>query len=105
MDRVLTLHDGETGRNLRVALGTILATLVPGKEPEKIILGGPMMGRTASTLQDTDDQGNIGHTPRQPLCTPPSDGKLHPLRQVYRGLSYGTRTLPDQHSFAPSGLG
>ena len=41
MDRVLTLHDGETGRNLRVALGTILATLVPGKEPEKIILGGP----------------------------------------------------------------
>lgn len=60
MDRVLTLHDGETGRNLRVALGTILATLVPGKEPEKIILGGPMMGRTASTLQTPMIKGTSG---------------------------------------------
>ncbi|WP_301904732.1 RnfABCDGE type electron transport complex subunit C, partial [uncultured Duncaniella sp.] len=60
MDRVLTLHDGETGRNLRVALGTILATLVDGKEPEKIILGGPMMGRTASTLQTPMIKGTSG---------------------------------------------
>lgn len=60
MDRVLTLHDGETGRNLRVALGTILATLVEGKEPKKIILGGPMMGRTATTLQTPMIKGTSG---------------------------------------------
>ena len=42
MDRVLTLHDGNTGRNLRVPFGTILATLTEGlEEPEKIIIGGP----------------------------------------------------------------
>lgn len=60
IDRVLTLHDGETGRNIRVPLGTILATLVEGKEPEKIILGGPMMGRTASTLQTPMIKGTSG---------------------------------------------
>lgn len=60
MDRVLTLHDGETGRNLRVPLGTILATLTDGREPEKIIIGGPMMGRTASTLQTPMIKGTSG---------------------------------------------
>lgn len=60
MDRVLTLHDGETGRNLRVPFGTILATLVEGKEPEKIIIGGPMMGRTASTLVTPMIKGTSG---------------------------------------------
>lgn len=61
LDRVLTLHDGNTGRNLRVPLGTILATLVsPEVEYEKIILGGPMMGRTASTLQTPMIKGTSG---------------------------------------------
>ncbi len=60
MDRVLTVHDGNTGRNLRVSLGTILATLVEGVEYEKIILGGPMMGRTASTLQTPMIKGTSG---------------------------------------------
>ncbi|MDE6117728.1 MAG: electron transport complex subunit RsxC, partial [Duncaniella sp.] len=60
MERVLTLHDGETGKNLRVPLGTILATLVEGDDYEKIILGGPMMGRTASTLQTPMIKGNSG---------------------------------------------
>lgn len=61
LDRVLTLHDGDTGRNIRVPLGTILATLVdPSKEYEKMILGGPMMGRTASTLQTPMIKGTSG---------------------------------------------
>lgn len=60
LDRVLTLHDGTEGRNLRVALGTILATIVGDKQPEKIILGGPMMGRTASTLQTPMIKGTSG---------------------------------------------
>lgn len=61
MDRVLTLHDGNTGRNLRVPVGTILATLTEGlEEPEKIIIGGPMMGRTASTLQTPMIKGTSG---------------------------------------------
>lgn len=61
LDRVLTLHDGNTGRNLRVPLGTILATLVsPETEYEKIILGGPMMGRTASTLETPMIKGTSG---------------------------------------------
>ncbi len=61
MDRVLTLHDGNTGRNLRVPFGTILATLTEGlEEPEKIIIGGPMMGRTASTLQTPMIKGTSG---------------------------------------------
>ena len=61
LDRVLTLHDGVTGRNLRVALGTMLNTLVPeGTVYEKIILGGPMMGRTASTLATPMIKGNSG---------------------------------------------
>jgi electron transport complex protein RnfC len=60
MERVLTLHDGHTGKNLRVPLGTILATLVENDDYEKIILGGPMMGRTASTLQTPMVKGNSG---------------------------------------------
>lgn len=60
LDRVLTLHDGNEGKNLRVALGTILSTLVDGKEYEKIILGGPMMGRTASTLNTPMIKGTSG---------------------------------------------
>lgn len=60
MDRVLTLHDGETGRNLRVPFGTILATLTEDREPEKIIIGGPMMGRTASTLNTPMIKGTSG---------------------------------------------
>lgn len=60
MDRVLTFHDGENGRNLRVPFGTILATLAEGKEPQKIIIGGPMMGRTASTLQTPMIKGTSG---------------------------------------------
>lgn len=61
MDRVLTLHDGNNGRNLRVPFGTILATLTEGlEEPEKIIIGGPMMGRTASTLQTPMIKGTSG---------------------------------------------
>lgn len=61
LDRVLTLHDGNEGRNLRVPLGTILATLVsPDTTYEKIILGGPMMGRTASTLQTPMIKGTSG---------------------------------------------
>lgn len=61
LDRVLTLHDGDTGRNLRVPLGTILSTLVsPETEYEKIILGGPMMGRTASTLDTPMIKGTSG---------------------------------------------
>lgn len=60
MDRVLTLHDGETGRNMRVPFGTILATLVGDRQPEKIIIGGPMMGRTASTLQTPMIKGTSG---------------------------------------------
>ncbi|MDE6556967.1 MAG: electron transport complex subunit RsxC [Duncaniella sp.] len=61
LDRVLTLHDGKEGRNLRVALGTMLDTLIPeGTEYEKIILGGPMMGRTASTLATPMIKGNSG---------------------------------------------
>lgn len=60
MDRVLTLHDGKTGRNLRVPFGTILATLTEGREPEKIIIGGPMMGRTASTLNTPMIKGTSG---------------------------------------------
>ncbi|MCM1521553.1 MAG: electron transport complex subunit RsxC [Muribaculaceae bacterium] len=60
LDRVLTIHDGNEGRNLRVPLGTILATIVPEAEYEKIILGGPMMGRTASTLQTPMIKGTSG---------------------------------------------
>lgn len=61
LDRVLTLHDGNEGKNLRVPLGTILSTLVePGMEYEKIILGGPMMGRTASTLNTPMIKGTSG---------------------------------------------
>ncbi|MDE6206130.1 MAG: electron transport complex subunit RsxC, partial [Duncaniella sp.] len=61
LDRVLTLHDGNEGKNLRVPLGTILSTLVePGTEYEKIILGGPMMGRTASTLNTPMIKGTSG---------------------------------------------
>ncbi|MCM1163681.1 MAG: electron transport complex subunit RsxC [Muribaculaceae bacterium] len=60
LDRVLTLHDGNEGRNMRVPLGTILATIVPEAEYEKIILGGPMMGRTASTLQTPMIKGTSG---------------------------------------------
>ncbi|MBD5333077.1 MAG: electron transport complex subunit RsxC [Bacteroides sp.] len=60
LDRVLTIHDGNEGRNLRVALGTILSTLAQGKEYEKIILGGPMMGRTASTLETPMIKGTSG---------------------------------------------
>lgn len=61
LDRVLTIHDGTTGRNLRVALGTMLSSLVAeGTEYEKIILGGPMMGRTASTLATPMVKGTSG---------------------------------------------
>lgn len=60
LDRVLTLHDGVNGRNLRVPLGTILSTLTEGLEYEKIILGGPMMGRTASTLDTPMIKGTSG---------------------------------------------
>lgn len=61
LDRVLTLHDGNEGKNLRVPLGTILSTLVDGdKQYEKIILGGPMMGRTASTLNTPMIKGTSG---------------------------------------------
>lgn len=61
LDRVLTLHDGTTGRNLRVALGTKLSSLIPeGTRYEKIILGGPMMGRTASTLDTPMVKGTSG---------------------------------------------
>lgn len=60
MDRVLTMHDGTTGRNLRVPFGTILATIVGDAQPEKIIIGGPMMGRTASTLQTPMIKGTSG---------------------------------------------
>ena len=60
LDRVLTIHDGDEGRNLRVALGTILSTLTQGKEYEKIILGGPMMGRSASTLDTPMIKGTSG---------------------------------------------
>ncbi len=60
LDRVLTLHAGNVGRNMRVPLGTILATLVETDDYEKIILGGPMMGRTASTLQTPMIKGTSG---------------------------------------------
>ena len=60
LDRVLTIHDGNEGRNLRVALGTMLSSIAPGKEYEKIILGGPMMGRTASTLETPMIKGTSG---------------------------------------------
>lgn len=60
LDRVLTIHDGNEGKNLRVPLGTILATLVENKDYEKIILGGPMMGRTASTLNTPMIKGTSG---------------------------------------------
>ena len=60
LDRVLTIHDGNEGKNLRVPLGTILSTLVDGMEYEKIILGGPMMGRTASTLETPMIKGTSG---------------------------------------------
>ena len=60
LDRVLTIHDGNEGKNLRVPLGTILATLVENKDYEKIILGGPMMGRTASTLNTPLIKGTSG---------------------------------------------
>lgn len=60
MERVLTVHDGKTGKNLRVALGTNLASLVDSTDYEKIILGGPMMGRTASTLDTPMIKGNSG---------------------------------------------
>ncbi len=60
LDRVLTIHDGHEGKNLRVALGTILADIVDTDDYEKIILGGPMMGRTASTLQTPMIKGTSG---------------------------------------------
>ena len=60
LDRVLTLHDGTTGRNLRVPLGTMLSSIVPEGEYEKIIIGGPMMGRTASTLDTPMIKGTSG---------------------------------------------
>ena len=60
LDRVLTIHDGNEGRNLRVAIGTILADIVDKDDYEKIILGGPMMGRTASTLQTPMIKGTSG---------------------------------------------
>lgn len=60
LDRVLTLHDGTTGRNLRVPLGTMLSSIVPEGEYEKIIIGGPMMGRTASTLGTPMIKGTSG---------------------------------------------
>lgn len=60
MERVLTLHDGVTGKNLRVPLGTNLKSLVETDDYEKIILGGPMMGRTASTLDTPMIKGNSG---------------------------------------------
>ncbi|WP_301746670.1 electron transport complex subunit RsxC [uncultured Duncaniella sp.] len=60
LDRVLTIHTGDDGKNLRVALGTILADIVDTDDYEKIILGGPMMGRTASTLQTPMIKGTSG---------------------------------------------
>lgn len=60
LDRVLTIHTGSEGRNLRVALGTILADIVPQGEYEKIIFGGPMMGRSGSTLQTPMIKGTSG---------------------------------------------
>lgn len=60
LDRVLTIHDGKEGKNLRVALGTILADIVETDDYEKIILGGPMMGRTASTLLTPMIKGTSG---------------------------------------------
>ncbi len=60
LDRVLTLHDGKEGKNLRVAIGTILADIVDTDDYEKIILGGPMMGRTASTLVTPMIKGTSG---------------------------------------------
>jgi len=60
LDRVLTLHDGNVGRNIRVPMGTMLATLVEGDDYEKIIIGGPMMGRTASTLNTPMIKGTSG---------------------------------------------
>lgn len=60
LDRVLTIHDGNTGRNLRVPMGTMLASLVEGGDYEKIIIGGPMMGRTASTLNTPMIKGTSG---------------------------------------------
>lgn len=60
MDRVLTVHDGENGRNIRVAFGTMLETLTDKENPEKIIIGGPMMGRAASTLKTPMIKGTSG---------------------------------------------
>ena len=60
LDRVLTLHNGTEGKNLRVSLGTMLSTLVDGDDYEKIIIGGPMMGRTASTLDTPMIKGTSG---------------------------------------------
>ncbi len=60
LDRVLTIHNGTEGKNLRVPLGTILSTLVEGNDYEKIIIGGPMMGRTASTLDTPMIKGTSG---------------------------------------------
>lgn len=60
MDRVLTIHDGENGRNVRVAFGTILSDFAGAEEAEKVIIGGPMMGRTASTLQTPMIKGTSG---------------------------------------------
>lgn len=60
MDRVLTIHDGETGRNVRVAFGTMLSTVADGDDYQKVIIGGPMMGRAASTLQTPMIKGTSG---------------------------------------------
>lgn len=60
LDRVLTIHDGGVGRNIRVPMGTMLSTLVDGGKYEKIIIGGPMMGRTASTLNTPMIKGTSG---------------------------------------------
>ena len=60
LDRVLTLHNGTEGKNLRVSLGTMLSTLVDSDDYEKIIIGGPMMGRTASTLDTPMIKGTSG---------------------------------------------
>ncbi|MDE5733866.1 MAG: electron transport complex subunit RsxC [Duncaniella sp.] len=60
LDRVLTIHDGDTGRNLRVPMGTMLSSIATGTDYEKIIIGGPMMGRTASTLNTPMIKGTSG---------------------------------------------
>ena len=64
-ERVMTVSfDGKTGKNLTVPVGTPLSVIkdfcVEGGEWEKVIAGGPMMGKALSSLNDYTGKADSG---------------------------------------------